>query len=513
MKIISIHPGHDASVAAYDTESKALVIIEIDKTVGRKHYDLKRVVDPVKISSVLIDALYNINQTNSTFPEEFRFYDALLVGGISGFLSPAVWNIIPKGSNNVQKIDHHTAHAMSAYITSPAPNAFLYTNDAGGDGVHGSARIFQNGFSTHIYNHTEKYVRKYTIVGHGSELYQSTLITDIAGKLMGLSAYGDPDTDLGRAAYYMVGGISGPFMEYKEKIGIPATAELFQDAAAGAQRGLEEALLNELNYNREYIEEQGHLCLAGGGAHNVIANMKVAESFDVDLHVNNIVDDGGLSVGQIAEYLRWQGIDLEQHKMDATYAGPKIRDADQVDNIIQERDCKEVAPDGIKKLLQDGKIVGLVQGNAEVGKRSLGRRSILADASYPDMNTMINKIKFREFYRPFAPVCRKENAAKYFEVNPRVSYRHMTVACRVKKDYQEKYSCITHVDGTARLQTIEEEHDPLLWHLCGDGVLLNTSFNVSGRPILNKAVDALWVLDNTELDHVVIEHKGKYWLF
>ena len=135
------------------------------------------------------------------------------------------------------------------------------------------------------------------------------------------------------------------------------------------------------------------------------------------------------------------------------------------------------------------------------------------------MKDILNhKVKHREWYRPFAPVCRLEDASKYFEWKG--ESRHMLYCPRVREEWQEKLSSITHVDGTARLQTVTREQNEWLYDLltvfeqkAGHGVLLNTSFNIAGKPILNTIADAMWVLNNSQMDYLVIEdfYYGKYW--
>lgn len=165
------------------------------------------------------------------------------------------------------------------------------------------------------------------------------------------------------------------------------------------------------------------------------------------------------------------------------------------------------------KLIGDlarGKIVGVVRGNSEHGPRALGNRSILCNPAFPSMKDILNaKVKNREWYRPFAPVCRLEDASKYFDMNWET--RWMSFCPTVKPEWRDKLVSITHVDGTARVQTVTREQNPWLYDLLtefekktGIGVLLNTSFNVNGKPILSRYSDALLVYDKTELDCLVL---------
>jgi carbamoyltransferase len=168
-----------------------------------------------------------------------------------------------------------------------------------------------------------------------------------------------------------------------------------------------------------------------------------------------------------------------------------------------------------EKLAQDlleGKIVGVARGRAEHGARALGNRSILCNPSIPDMKDTLNeKVKHREWYRPFAPVVRLEDVSKYFEWEG--ESRWMSFCPKVKEEWREKLAAITHIDGTARVQTVTREQNEWLYDLLtefdrinGVGVLLNTSFNVDGKPILSSIKDAFKILESTQMDGLVIEN-------
>jgi len=168
-------------------------------------------------------------------------------------------------------------------------------------------------------------------------------------------------------------------------------------------------------------------------------------------------------------------------------------------------------------MLVEGETIGFINGRHEVGPRALGNRSILCNPSAPEMKDRINDIKNREKYRPFAPICRYEDAPIYFDVvakklNPK-KFQHMTIAARTKPNFVDTMPAITHVDGSARLQTVTKEQNSVLWDILTETqkftesgkalVLLNTSFNVRGKPTLNTFKEAFEVFDNSSLDHVI----------
>ena len=163
------------------------------------------------------------------------------------------------------------------------------------------------------------------------------------------------------------------------------------------------------------------------------------------------------------------------------------------------------------KHISEEKAIGWFQGRMEFGPRALGNRSIICDPTIGEMKDTLNaKVKGREYYRPFAPVVRLEDVNKYFNWDK--ESRWMSFCAEVKEEYKNVLKAITHVDGTARVQTVTREQNEFLYDLLtemhnqkGIGVLLNTSFNIAGKPILNTYEDALWVLDNKQMDALLLE--------
>jgi carbamoyltransferase len=177
---------------------------------------------------------------------------------------------------------------------------------------------------------------------------------------------------------------------------------------------------------------------------------------------------------------------------------------------------EEITIDDMVDHLKNGKIIGFIQGNIELGARALGNRSILCDPSIPDMKDILNaKVKKREWYRPFGPMCRLEDAHIWFESPTFDNMQFMSFTPDVKEEYRDVFPSITHVDGTARLQTVTKESNPFIYELLTkfETPLLNTSFNVQGKPILNRLEHALKVLHETDLDYVVVRKDGKLYVY
>ena len=204
-----------------------------------------------------------------------------------------------------------------------------------------------------------------------------------------------------------------------------------------------------------------------------------------------------------------------EEPIDITYAGLPIMDKYMFQYYFNQSSWwkDELNMDEVIDDLAEGKIIGVVRDRGEHGPRALGNRSIICNPSFPEMKDILNaKVKHREWYRPFAPVVRLEDVNKYFEWNR--DARWMSYAPIVREEWREKLAAITHVDNTARVQTVTREQNPWLYDLItmfeaktGIGVILNTSFNVNRMPILSTLKDAFKVYESTEMDTLIIENE------
>ena len=202
-----------------------------------------------------------------------------------------------------------------------------------------------------------------------------------------------------------------------------------------------------------------------------------------------------------------------QEKVNITYSGLPLLDINKLPFFIKEFNATKVTKAQIAELLFQGNIIGVVYGDSEVGPRALGNRSIICNPNIKSMKEILNsKIKFREWYRPFAPFCKLEEAYKFFESPSFENLEYMSYAPKVREEFVEKLPSITHIDNTARLQTVTKESHSHFYSileefgkLCDVNVLLNTSFNIKGKPILSTIEDALYILNNTQIDYVVVE--------
>ena len=269
-------------------------------------------------------------------------------------------------------------------------------------------------------------------------------------------------------------------------------------------------------------EMNNNLIITGGTGLNVINNAALQDMLDINVFVAGNTNDVGLPFGHMMNHLRQEKVFNIRDKVDITYAGFEIWDKKDLSNHCSERPHRKVNIKDISKMLVEGETIGFINGGHEIGPRALGNRSILCNPSLPEMKDRINDIKKREKYRPFAPICRYEDATKHFDVDPKKmnpkKFQHMTIAARTRARSVDKMPAITHVDGSARLQTVTREQNSVVWDILTETskftksgetlVLLNTSFNVRGKPTLNSFKEAFEVFDNSSLDHVVYWENG-----
>lgn len=464
---------------------------------------------------------------------------------------------------------HHDAHACCGFVQSPFDKAFVMTYDgAGDDQVVGLYSFDKNGYIRYedakekhrnivafygqigqlmptVFKHNGKFDRR-NPVEWVFALSEESL--DHAGKVMGLSAYGKElsltDKKLIDEARYSfsqkrmsmaismtrpIGNIINPILEkgrtseawhYLRFSALLKTINQMkdEDVAYYVQRMFEREILSMVAENLQRIKENdNNLVLSGGGALNVLANEYIRENFPwINIYVPPNPGDEGLGLGFLAWHHLQQSKTWPKYKVNDNLLGPEISDIDDLENYITDRSPKQIDVFQLTDMLKSGKIIGLMQGRLESGPRALGFRSILCDPSYPEMKDDLNaKVKFREWFRPFAPVCLKEDAEKYFISNSFENLECMSFAPYVREEYREKLPAITHVDNTSRLQTVTEQDNDLLYYILKvfDGVLLNTSLNVQGKPICNTLKEGFEILDNTGLDNLIVMYKNRLYCF
>lgn len=441
---------------------------------------------------------------------------------------------------------HHASHALSALYQAGFSECAILVVDGYGVCCGTVAYHYKDGKLRRLEDFKDAALLgwRYQLFGHFPKEINSekTDILDLAGKVMGLNAYGKPVQE--HVAYFASWFRKG-FAEYETCWNLDKT--FFEDLLPGGLRkdGVsvkDQAFLNVVSSMQEAysmvledvakrllrVTGSRNLIVTGGCALNVLANTRLAALADNVFFQPNSGDSGlALGAASAAAAYKW-GAPLHHPVVPASircnpYMGLRLQDAGEILNLAPGSLMKKWLPEkdrstcvDLARRLADGQIVGMVRARCEIGPRALGNRSILAYAALPDMRDVLNaKIKHREWWRPFAPVCRSVDAKKYFEFGAPSPY--MLTAAAVRPNYLATLKSACHEDGTARLQVLpDRDWHPLLWDileelaaLTGIGVLINTSFNDSGKPLLNRASAAIGMLENTQMDAAWIDG----WLF
>jgi carbamoyltransferase len=432
----------------------------------------------------------------------------------------------PKHRWEFHFVEHHIAHAASAFLPSPFDRAAILCLDGAGEKV---TTLMGAGRGTDIEKLQE--VKMPHSLGKFYEMvtwYLGFLPSSDEYKVMALASYGKPRyADQFRTLVRFLGDGRfeiGPVYEVLEKVCAPRRErrEPFEtrhyDIAASLQTVLEEACLNLAGWLHERTGEKD-LCMAGGVALNCVMNSRlVRESRFERIWVQPAAGDAGAAMGAAMWlWTRKGGANGGRWRMHDAYLGPEYDDK-VIGGVLKHgqlpyRHCEDIAGAAAECIAQ-GKVVGWFQGRMEFGPRALGARSILATPADPGMVERLNQLKDREDFRPVAPAVLEEAAADYFENCGDAPF--MLFVYRVRPDKAALVPAIRHVDGTARVQTVSAARAPLFHRvisrfqdITGLPVVVNTSFNTRGRPIVCTPRDALECFYTSPIDALAI---GSYLL-
>ena len=458
-------------------------------------------------------------------------------------------------SDNVITLSHHLAHAYSAFAASPFDEGVVMVVD--GVGSY-SSDITESGQLTESVNplarESESFYRFkgstletlkkvwlqptrgflsdefYYMPGLGA-LYSRVSNYIFAdwnkcGEVMGLAPYGRPnavkpllDIKDGELTVPEWGvEFNKPWLLDREKNWEASPSmQHWKDIAWRAQDDAEKVLLERVKWLRETTGAR-NLCIAGGVALNCVANGRIVrESGFEDVWIQPAAGDDGVAIG--CAYYGHLAVLKKPRSfvMNHSFLGIEYKDADvraavnrrrvraQTSRTVSQNICADTA-----RLLSEGNVFGWFQGRSEFGPRALGNRSILADPREAGMKDKLNKrVKHRQSFRPFAPIVIAERAAEIFEGEGESPF--MLVVKNVRPEWRDKIPAIVHVDGTARVQTVRQEHNPRLYQLLkefealtGVPVLLNTSLNVRGEPIVETPADAVACFLATGIDYLAL---------
>ena len=462
--------------------------------------------------------------------------------------------------------EHHVSHAASAFYPSPYDHAAILTIDGVGEWA---TTTISHGSGSKIEMLSEiRFPHSLGLLYSAFTSYCGFRVNSGEYKLMGLAPYGKPiyadlilenlidlkddgSFSLNLNYFSFLAGSRMTNNRFNNLFGgpprLPETPfdKRHMDIAASIQFVINKAVIRLAKRAKE-ITGESRLCLAGGVALNCVANgmLQRSEVFE-DIWIQPAAGDAGGALGAALEVWnqsqsKKEGnqivadrLGLKSDEMNGSLLGPEYNEKDIFDalhnfNAVYLRFDECELLDRVSALLDKGEIVGWFQGRMEFGPRSLGNRSILGDPRLVSLQSSINrKVKFRESFRPFAPAVLEERSSDYFDLQGDSPYmlKVANVAesqLRKVSDKEEegferiKYErstipAVTHVDGSARVQTVSKERNPLFWKLlkCFEsktncGVLLNTSFNVRGEPVVCTPEDAYRCFVNTAIDWLAI---------
>ena len=523
MKIVGINKGHNASTTLLDNgeivfhlENERLSNIKYDKYPFLSINEIKNFTDHV--DKVGLSAISKKEENNLLFQQ---------VGHLTKPINNHGWQAYDLS------LKHHFTHAAHGFYNSGFDKALCIIRD----GMGSDYKIDDDRFTTDTYGRERSatFIASYPdkfeeidkelfvsfdtngiiekehikISNHFSEglAFEATCVAmglndQEGGKIMGMSAYGKPNDEIppiyvnGRIntdLFKFTGDLHTKVLDYKFKD--------FQHQADFAYALQKETTEHVKNYIYKMVEKTGikKVILSGGFFLNCVANYEYLRD-DLEIYIEPVAGDGGTSIG-VAKYLHHSYTkDMTKRPLKSLYLGPK-----RTYNLSKG---KKVSYDDVAKLIKDRKIVAIFQGGSEAGPRALGNRSILYDPTDPNGKDYVNRVKGREWYRPFAGTILQDYQDEYFNMKNLKESPFMMYAVNVKSD---KLPAITHVDKTCRIQTLTKEQNSHYYNLIeafrkltGVPVLFNTSLNLSGDCINETIEDALISLEKSKIDYLYL---------
>ena len=456
--------------------------------------------------------------------------------------------------------DHHESHAASAYYPSPFDEAAILTIDGVGEWATSSIGIGKGNELTLL--HELRYPNSLGLLYSAFTYYTGFKVNGGEYKVMGLAPYGEPkyvnlikdhllevrdDGSLKLNQDYfaysqglrMTNGafdklFGGPPRQPESEIG-----QREMDLARSVQLITEEVMLKMAHHVHSETKMK-YLCLAGGVALNCVANGRVLKEVPFEnIWIQPAAGDAGGALGIALaiwhRYLEKPRV-TKKDAMKGSYLGPRDTEDDikrylDSNQLHYTKYSRDELPGVVAELLADGKVIGLHQGRMEFGPRALGCRSIIGDARSAQMQSVMNlKIKYRESFRPFAPSVLREHVSEWFELDADSPYMLLVADVAPQKRFaikdgqarlegleklkvkRSEIPAVTHVDFSARVQTVSRETNPLYWEIIeafrkrtGCPVIVNTSFNIRGEPIVCTPQDSYRCFMRTEMDYLVLE--------
>jgi carbamoyltransferase len=555
--ILAINPGHNGS-AAFTSDGVLLFYVE-EERLSRSKYDS----NPFR-------AMLTILQISSV--------DELVIGGTTDQLHQLPWTgedaytaLVRKFNSNVKVTKlghlHHLGHAASTFYGSGFETAAAIIVDGAGS-LHqeqiGQTGQYTQGYETETIYHCSyphEFNAVYKRYSDGSSPYydngiqefdNATTITKSyeavsqylgfgfieAGKTMGLAPYGQYDENIpdffvngkGNKNLLIPRYPAGAIIDedrypYLKRFVEPSewhndfnlVRDVDKNLAWHVQRDVEEQMFNLIQKAVD-ITGETNIVISGGFGLNCVANYKFLKKFpDLKFYIDPISHDGGTAIGlaRYAWYLKTNSTDIK--KTSSVYLGTPP-DYSQLEAIATDNpiSIEDMSAESVAKLIDAGNIVSLFQGRSEGGPRALGNRSILFDPRSIDGKEFVNRVKHREWFRPFAGSVLVEDANEWFDMAGLTESPFMMYAVDVRPDKVSQIPAVTHIDNTCRVQTVSREDNPNYYalieefkKLTGVPLLFNTSFNLAGQPLVETMVDALLTLFNSDIKYLYLPDIGK----
>lgn len=553
MNILGISCFYHDAAAALVVDGKLVAAAQEERFTRKKHDEefpakaIEYCLNCAGIQAEALDYVVFYDKPFIKFDRLLQTYIATWPRGLFSFLKAMpVWIRrklwIPQTIRNDLDYDgeilfaeHHVSHAASAFLVSPFEDAAILTIDGVGEwetttyGVgHGTGIKLLKSIS---------FPHSLGLLYSAFTYYLGFKVNSAEYKVMGLAPYGEPgfyDTimrNLVRVAgdgsfrlnmdYFTYEyGLRMTGSRFDKLFGQPARepeSELTQfhkDVAASLQKVTDEIVVGMARHVERETKAK-NLCMAGGVALNCVSNSKIlSETSFENVFVQPAAGDAGGAIG--AAYYAYNTIlgNPRSYEMNDVFLGPEFSD-EQIENLLREKKVSFTKL-GRDELLQetaeriaDQKVVGWFQGRMEFGPRALGNRSILADARNPKNQSVVNlKIKFRESFRPFAPAVTEDRMTEYFDFDHPAPFMLFVANVRANR---RMIPAVTHLDGSARLQTVSRTQNALFYDLIsefgrqtGCPVIINTSFNVRGEPIVCSPEDVWKCFMRTGMDSLVM---------
>jgi carbamoyltransferase len=504
---ISIHESHNASITL-ELNNEILEIIELERLFGIKNYSLH--INPER------DLKTIVNYIESKY--KFTEYDTLLTtkNAINAFQIDKYFKY-----KNLKIIEHHYSHASGTFYQSPFETALIISYDGGGDDGYFNIYLADRSSGVRLIYTTYEinlgmyfYIGVYTpeVNSNPNNLGEYLDFMGLPGKLMAYSSLGTVQEDMIPEITNLYTYVNKPneewYVHHKRTFGNKllgmTDSQYFRNLSATNQHVFEDLFFK---YAEPHIlEHKLPICLTGGCALNITLNTKIKNKYNLPVYIAPNPSDCGISSGMMLSHIK------PKSPIDLRYMGANAYDEYMLPMYVKKYNGKTISEEDLAEILtMDDCVVGIFQGRSEHGPRALGNRSFISLATNLNIKDKINfEIKFREWFRPVAPLIRLQDLHRYFDWD--VPCPTMNFSPTIRSEYKEMLRGILHLDDTARVQTITEEQNPFLYKVLTIleqknkiPVLVNTSFNIQGQPLVSTYTDAFKLYETLPINGMYVD--------